>query len=78
MTLEQSVNRDAASKFTGITAFTTNASGRLRWSLTKSAKARTVTLLTETAGLNDKDGTAQVFELLIIILFQLTRSYGIL
>lgn len=62
MTLEQSVNRDAASRLTGIPAFTTNASGRLRWSVTKSAKARVVTLLTETAGLNHRDGTAQVLD----------------
>ena len=61
MTLEQSVNRDAASRFTGISALTTNPSARLRWSLTKSAKARTVNLLTETAGLTNKDGTIQVF-----------------
>ena len=65
MTLEQSVNRDAASRLTGISAFTTNASGRLRWSLTKSARA--VTLLTERAGLTHKDGTAQVFASLIRI-----------
>ena len=61
MTLEQSVNRDAASRLTGIPAFTSNFSGRLRWNVTKSSKARTVTLLKETAGLTHKDRTAQVF-----------------
>ena len=60
MTLEQTANRDAALKFTGVKAYTTNASGRVRWSITKSAKSGVVTLLRETAGLSDKDGTAQV------------------
>ena len=60
MTLEQTANRDAASKFTGVEAYTTNASGRVRWSITKSAKSGVVTTLRETAGLSDKDGTAQV------------------
>ena len=60
MTLEHTANRDAASKFTGVKAYTTNASGRVRWSITKSAKSGVVTLLRETAGLSDKDGTAKV------------------
>ena len=35
ITLEQTINRDAASRQTGITAFTQNVSARKRWTVTR-------------------------------------------
>ena len=60
LTLEQTVNKDAASRFTGVSAFTTSASGRLRWSVTRAARSRVVSILLEKAGLKDKEESVQV------------------
>lgn len=42
LTLEQTVNADAASRMTGYTSSTNNYSSRLRWSVTKSSRAALV------------------------------------
>lgn len=44
LTLEQTINADAANKLTGITAFTNNLDARQRWSETHSAR---ITILSE-------------------------------
>ena len=44
LTLEQTVNADAASRRTGISAATNNYSSRLRWMVTKSTRAAVVSM----------------------------------
>ena len=55
LTLEQTINADAASRLTGITAFTNNYSARLRWMTTKATRASFITLLQEMTGLITKE-----------------------
>ena len=55
LTLEQTINADAASRLTGITAFTNDYSARLRWMITKSTRASFITLLHEMAGMITKE-----------------------
>ncbi|KAK7901342.1 hypothetical protein WMY93_018111 [Mugilogobius chulae] len=59
ITLEQTANRDAASPQTGISAFTTNASGRKRWSVTTAARSQVVSILKESVGMQSRDDIAQ-------------------
>ena len=55
LTLEQTVNADAASKSTGISAFTTSDNARTRWMLTKSARSSIIGILMKHAGLSNTD-----------------------
>lgn len=61
ITLEQTCNRDAASRHTGITAFTISASGRKRWCVTRAARSMIVTTLCDMAGISQKEDIAQVY-----------------
>ena len=47
LTLEQTINADAASRLTGISAMTNNYEARLRWMVTKSARAGCMSKLQE-------------------------------
>ena len=49
LTLEQTINADAASRFTKMSAFTNNFAARLRWMVTKSTRASFVSLVQEMA-----------------------------
>lgn len=61
LTLEQTINADAASQQTGITTLTNNYSARMRWMLTKSARSAIVTSVQEMAGIgNVDDPTAEL------------------
>ncbi len=55
ITLEQTVNADAASRRTGIAAFTTNESARRRWMVTRSARSAIVGELMDKTGLKSKE-----------------------
>ena len=55
LTLEQTINADAASRLTGITSFTNDYSARLRWMITKATRASFITLLQEMTGLINKE-----------------------
>ena len=66
LTLEQTINADAASRRTGLSSVTNNYSSRLRWMLTKSARTAIVSKAQEMAGLHQKeDTTAELREALI-------------
>ena len=52
LTLEQTINADAASRMTGYTDATNNYSARLRWSATKGARAALIGAMLDMAGLN--------------------------
>jgi len=52
LTREQTVNADAASRMTGYTDATNNFSARLRWSVTKGARAALISAMLEMAGMN--------------------------
>ena len=52
LTLEQTINADAASRMTGYTDSTNNYSARLRWSATKGARAALIGVMLEIAGMN--------------------------
>lgn len=58
LTLEQTVNADAASRMTGYTDSTNNFTARLRWSTTKGARAAIISTMLEMAGM-DKTGDIQ-------------------
>ena len=51
MALEQTVNADAASRFTGITAFANSESARSRWMITRSLRSEIVGRLLESSGI---------------------------
>ena len=51
--LEQTVNADAASRLTGMSAMTNNYSARLRWMLTKSARAAFISKIHEITGMTN-------------------------
>ena len=55
MCLEQTINADAASRKTGIAAFTQSESARKRWTRTHSAKSAVVRDLLNMAGLKQTD-----------------------
>lgn len=57
LTLEQTVNADAASRLTGMSSFTNNFAARLRWMLTKSTRANFVSLVQDMAGISYGDDT---------------------
>lgn len=58
LTLEQTINADAASRMTGITSFTNDYSARLRWMVTKATRASFITSLLEMTGLITKEDIA--------------------
>ena len=58
-TLEQSVNADAASRTTGIAAFTTSVSARTRWMVTRSVRSCIIGTLMEKTGLNSHEDTSK-------------------
>ena len=55
LTLEQTINRDAASRQGGIAAFTQNTSARKRWTVTRSFRGAVVSCLLEMAGLTTSE-----------------------
>ena len=59
MTLEQTVNADAASRQTGIAAFTTSDSARRRWMVTRSARSAIVGSLLLQAGLKSQEDVSK-------------------
>ena len=60
VTLEQTVNADEASRLTGISAATNSYSARVRWTVTKYARASCVSKVREMVGLTIKgDATAE-------------------
>ena len=58
LTLEQTVNTDAASRLTGISSATNSYTARLRWMVTKSTRASFISLVQEMAGLIVNDDVA--------------------
>ena len=58
ITLEQTINRDAASKLTGIGAYTQNALARKRWAVTRSWRGEVVSALCEFAGIESVENIA--------------------
>ena len=58
LTLEQTINANAASRMTGYTDSTNNFTARLRWSATKGARAAFISELLEMAGMS-KAGDSQ-------------------
>ena len=55
LTLEQTINADAASRLTGITAFTNSVSARQRWAKTHFMRTEIITKLYEEIGLQKKE-----------------------
>lgn len=55
LTLEQTINANAANKLTGITAFTNSLAARQRWSETHSARTTIITHLLESLNLDKSD-----------------------
>jgi len=59
LTLEQTINKDVASRHSGIVAFTQNVNARKRWTVTRSIRGSTVAILLEMAGLTVSEEAAQ-------------------
>ena len=59
LTLEQTVNRDAASRQTGIAAFTDCIKARKRWTITRSRRGTVVKLLLDMTGLTNTADASQ-------------------
>lgn len=57
MALEQTINADAASRFTGITAFANSESARSRWMITRSVRSEIVSSLLESSGITKTPDT---------------------
>ena len=55
LTLEQTINADAASRFTGIAAFTNSIQARKRWFLTRSMRTSVLSHLFKLPGLNQNE-----------------------
>ncbi len=55
LTLEQTINADAASRLTGVARFGHSDSARKRWMITRAARSEIVGLLLEKAGLKSKE-----------------------
>ena len=55
LALEQTVNADAASRQSGISAFATSSSARRRWMVTRSARSATIGSLLKMTGLKSGD-----------------------
>ncbi|MCG7875152.1 MAG: hypothetical protein N0C90_02335 [Candidatus Thiodiazotropha endolucinida] len=59
LTLEQTVNADAASRLTGITSFSRSVSARRRWMVTRSVRSELVGHLMDKSGLKPKAAVVQ-------------------
>ena len=59
MTLEQTINADAASRHTGITAFTNSMAARRKWMTTKTIRSAVVGHLLKRAGMKSTDECTQ-------------------
>ncbi len=57
LTLEQTVNADAASRMTGLSSATNNYSARLRWMITKSTRAAVISMAQNMVGLTHREDT---------------------
>ena len=62
LTLEQTVNKDAASRHTGMVAFQNNDTARKRWMVTRPVRAAIVGHLLDTAGIShhEEDGSKEL------------------
>ena len=61
ITLEQICNWDAASRHTGICAFTNTTTGRKGWCVPRAARSMVVSILCDMAGTLQKEKVAQVY-----------------
>ena len=59
LTLEQTINKDAASRHTGISAFTQCVKARKRWTITRSMRGAVVACLLDMAAITTKDEVTQ-------------------
>ena len=59
MTLEETINADAASRLTGISAFIGSINARKRWMITRSMRSSIISSLLQKAGLSKKEDTNQ-------------------
>ncbi len=59
LTLEQTINKDAASRHTGISAFTQCVRARKRWTVTRSMRGAVVACLLDMAAITTKDDITQ-------------------
>ena len=59
LTLEQTINRDAASRHTGIAAFTDSIKASKRWTITRSTLGAIVGKLLEMAGFSNLEEASQ-------------------
>ena len=59
LTLEQTINADAASRLTGVARFGHSDSARKKWMITRSARSEIVGLLLEKAGLKSKEDVSK-------------------
>src|SRR5271156_5256581 len=59
LTLEQTINADAASRLTGISAFTQSINARKYWNLLHSARSKIVGAMMEKVGLMSIEETSQ-------------------
>ena len=59
LTLEQRVNDDAASRMTGISAFTQNINARRRWMITLSMRSAIMGYLLDMVGMHQKEDISQ-------------------
>ena len=55
LTLEQTIIEDAASRKTGVSSMTNNYNARLRWMLTKAARASFIDKVDDLAAISDKE-----------------------
>ena len=63
LTLEQTINKDAASRHTGISAFTQCVKARKRWTVTRSMRGAVVSCLLDMAAITTKDEIIQELKL---------------
>ncbi len=59
LTLEQTINKDAASRHTGISAYTQCVKARKRWTVTRSMRGAVVGYLLDMAGITTSDDITQ-------------------
>ena len=59
ITLKQTISKDAASRHTGISAFTQCVKARKRWTVTRSMRGAVVSCLLDMAAITTKDETKQ-------------------
>ena len=66
ITLEQTVNKDSASRNGGVSNYITDPAGRKRWSITRSASTRVMSLLCNNAKIQEKYDIVKVANHLVI------------